>query len=343
VLVVRFNLIGVGVLLEDLLFDTKFKHHITQEFEHDQLNCICVEAGAKEGVMRFTRSTGGSSANMVCGVSKLGDYRLGYFSKLGGDHVSKWLSEDLQSYGIDVEGIVYSQDEFIGPGASAIITDSNTKDRSILIYRGISDEIYAKDVEAKRDYLRDAEWHAISSFSNEDAFQALKRIVKIEKENDVKLLFTPSMSMITPLLDQTQELVRDASVVSLNDTEVRVLSGMKDLRKAAAKIQSLGPELILVTCGRQGLLLVDEKKFYLAEKTYDVSVRNTVGAGDVSVAALWHFLQKGLDKPSIVQRVLAAGALKIQWAGAKSGLPTEKEIEELIQEKGEIPVKSESR
>jgi sugar/nucleoside kinase (ribokinase family) len=339
----RFDLIGIGVLLEDLLFDTKFKHHITQEFTHDEINCICVEAGAKEGVMRFTRSTGGSSANLVCCAHKLGDYNLGYFTKLGVDPISKWLLEDLQSHGINTEGIITVPEEFIGPGASAIITDSTTKDRSILIYRGISDEIYIKDVEAMKDYLGNAEWHTISSFSNEDAFEALKRIVEIEKHNGIKLFFTPSMSMITPLLDQTLELARDATIVSLNDTEIKILAGVKDHRKAAAKIQSLGPELVLVTCGRQGLVLVDRKKLYVAESTYSVNVRNTVGAGDASAAALWHYLEKGFDKPSVLQRVLAAGALKIQWSGAKAGLPTEKEIEEFIQEKGEISIKSESR
>jgi sugar/nucleoside kinase (ribokinase family) len=343
VFTMRFDLIGIGVLLEDLLFDTKFKHHITQEFIHDGVNCICVEAGAKEGVMRFTRSTGGSSANLVCCAYKLGDCKLGYFTKLGVDPISEWLLEDLQSHGINTDGIITVPDEFIGPGASAIITDSATKDRSILIYRGISDEIYVKDVEAKRDYLGDAEWHTISSFSNEDAFQALKKIVQIEKDRGVKLFFTPSMSMITPLLDQTLELARDATIVSMNDTEVKLLAGMKDHRRAAAKIQSLGPEIVLVTCGKQGLILVDEKKVYVAESTYDVNVRNTVGAGDASAAALWHYLEKGLDRSSVLQRVLAAGALKIQWSGAKAGLPTENEIEEFIQEKGEIPVISESR
>jgi sugar/nucleoside kinase (ribokinase family) len=340
---VRFHLIGIGVLLEDLLFDTKFKHHITQEFEHDELNCICVEAGAKEGVMRFTRSTGGSSANLVCGVSRLGEYNLGYFTKLGADHVSKWFIEDLQSFGIDTDGIITTEGEFIGPGASAIITDTATKDRSILIYRGISDEVYINDVQAQEDYLRDAEWHAISSFSNEDAFQALKKIVEIEKANGIKLFFTPSMSMITPLLDQTIELAQHASIVSLNDTEARVLAGIKDLRKAAAKIQSLGPELVLVTRGRQGILLADEKKFYIAAQTYNVNVRNTVGAGDASAAALWHFIRRGLDKQSIIQRVLAAAAIKIQTAGAKAGLPTENEIEKFIHENGEIPVHTENK
>jgi sugar/nucleoside kinase (ribokinase family) len=131
--------------------------------------------------------------------------------------------------------------------------------------------------------------------------------------------------------------------VSLNDTEARVLAGIKDLRKAAAKIQSLGPELVLVTRGRQGILLADEKKFYIAAQTYDVDVRNTVGAGDASAAALWHFIQRGLDKQSIIQRVLAAGAIKIQTAGAKAGLPTENEIEEFIQENGEIPVHTENK
>nr|MDO8133652.1 carbohydrate kinase family protein [Candidatus Njordarchaeum guaymaensis] len=339
----KFHLIGIGVLVEDLLYDTKHKHHITQEFEHDELKYICVESGGKEAVMQFTRSTGGSSANLVCGVSQLGRYHTGYFSKLGMDHVSKWFMEDLQRFGVNAEGIVVAKEGFIGPGASAIITDMVTRDRSILTYRGIGDEIDVKDVHEKEDYLRNAEWHTISSFSNLDAYQALEKILDIERENDIKLFFTPSMSMINPLLDETIEIAKQASLVALNDTEARLLAGTKDLQKAAGKIQGLGPEFVLVTRGKEGILAVDEERFYVADGTYSVQIRNTVGAGDVSGAALWHYLHKGLDKPSIIQRILAAGAIKIQLAGAKAGLPTEKEIEDLIKEKGEIPVQTRSR
>jgi len=333
----RFDLIGIGVLFEDLLFDTRSKRRLTQEFEHDQLNFVCIEAGAKTGVMRFTRATGGSSANLICSASRLGNYNLGYFTKLSDDPVSKWLIEDLQTFGIDTSGIITKKD-FIGPGASAIITDPSTKDRSILMYRGIGDEIYPDDVRAKEDYLANAEWHTISSFSNTDAIKALKDIIEIERKNGIELFFAPSMSMISPLLDETIEIAREASLITLNDTEARVLTGNKYLRKAAEKLQDLGPDFVLITRGREGILAADKKKVYAANQTYNVEVRNTVGAGDVSGATLWHYLQEGLEKPRIMQKVLAAGAMKVQFTGAKIGLPTEKEIDEFIKERGEIQV-----
>jgi sugar/nucleoside kinase (ribokinase family) len=339
----RYDLIGIGVLFEDLLFDTRFKHRLTNQFEHDQLNYVCIEAGAKAGVMRFTRATGGSSANLICGVSKLGDYKLGYFTKLGVDPVSKWLIEDLKNHGINTDGIVTTRDELIGPGASAIITDSSTRDRSILMYRGISDEIYVNDVKARMDYLSDAEWHTISSFSNSDAIAALDEVIDVEKRNGIKLFFTPSISMINPLLDDAIEIAKRSNLLALNDTEARILTATKDLRRAGEKLQNLGPEFVLITRGREGLIGFDESRSYTANQTYSIDIRNTVGAGDVSAAALWHFLNRGLDKPNILQKVLAAGAMKVRFTGAKIGQPTEKDIEDFIRENGEIPIEVQSR
>jgi sugar/nucleoside kinase (ribokinase family) len=211
------------------------------------------------------------------------------------------------------------------------------------MYRGISDEIYVSDVKARENYLSDVEWHTISSFSNPDAVEALNEVIDIERRNDIKLFFTPSMSMINPLLDDTIEIVKQANLLALNDTEARMLTAAKDLRKAGEKLQDLGPEFVLITRGREGLLGVDKKKFYVADKTYSIEIRNTVGAGDVSGAALWHFLNRGLDKPTVLQKVLAAGAMKVRFSGAKMGQPTEEEIDDFIREKGEIPVEVQNR
>nr|MDO8099215.1 carbohydrate kinase family protein [Candidatus Njordarchaeota archaeon] len=339
----KFHLIGIGVMVEDLLFDTRLKHEITQQYEHDETKYICVESGGKEAVMHFTRSTGGSSANLICGVSQLGKYYLGYFSKLGVDHISKWLIEDLLAFGINTDGIVIEKEQFISPGASAIITDTKTKDRSILTYRGIGDEIDVKDVQAKEDYLRNAEWHTISSFSNLDAYHALERILEIEKENDIKLFFAPSMSIIGPLLDETLEIIRQAYLVALNDVEAKMLVGTKDLIKAAEKIQNLGPDFVLITRGKQGLLGIDNRKIYTTDRIYRVAVRNTVGAGDASAAAFWHFWRKGVDKPALLSRISAAGGIKVRLSGAKAGLATEGEIEKLIRDEGEISVQTINR
>ncbi len=330
----RYQIIGLGPLFEDsmIVVPAKYTHEI--RYKRGVMKHVFLEAGIKEKAAHFQRSTGGSSANLICALSKLGNYRLGYFTKIGFDAISDWLLRDLQDFGVNTDGVIREEGE---AGASIIVTDPTIKDRSIISYRGLGDMISGEDVERKKDYLCDADWHNIDSFTRTRAIKAMIDLLEIEKENGIKLFFTPSMSMISAFRQEALKMVRYSSVLSLNDVEAMELSGSSDVVKAAATLKDAGPDVVFVTLGKDGILAIDDSKQYRVE-TYPVEVVNTVGAGDLCAAVFWDGLYRGVRVDEVLQRASAASSIKVQTAGAKKGLPTNEKIDIFLEEEGKKKV-----
>jgi len=61
------------------------------------------------------------------------------------------------------------------------------------------------------------------------------------------------------------------------------LKEMDGIIKAARSVREHGVEIVLVSMGAEGILLVVEKEGYVASPP-EVKVRNTIGAGDPAVA-----------------------------------------------------------
>jgi ribokinase len=323
-------MIGIGPLFEDLIIDIRSKHTHEIRYKRGVIRHLCLEAGIKEKAASFQRSTGGSSANLICMLSRLGDYKLGYFTKTGLNAISKWLVKDLHDFGVNTDGIIREEGE---AGASIIVTDPTIRDRSIISYRGLGDMMSADDVKRRSEYLRRSEWHNIDSFTRTLAIQAIMSLIEIEKENGIKLFSTPSMSMISAFKEETRSMVSNSHVLSLNDAEAMELANVDDPAEAASHLKDLGPEVVFITLGKEGILAIDDKKRYLIG-TYAVNVANTVGAGDTCAAIFWDGLYRSLRVEEILQRASAASAIKVQKAGAKKGLPTNEDIESFLEEKG---------
>ncbi len=325
----RFHLVGIGPLFEDLIVDVQAKYTHEIRYERGMMKHLCLVAGLKEVARDFSRSTGGSSANIVCMLSRLGDYSLGYFTKLGSDAISEWLISDLQGFGVDTGGVIREDGE---TGASIIVTDPTIRDRSIVSYRGIGDRIFPVDIERKKEYLLDAEWHNINSFTRIETIKAVMDLIKLERKNGIKLFFTPSMSMISAFREETLKIVPNCRVLSLNDVEAMELSSVNDVLKAAVFLKDLGPEVVFVTLGKKGIIAVDNEKCYQIG-THSVKVANTVGAGDVCAAVFWDGLYRKLGIEEVLQRASAASSIKVQTPGAKKGLPDNEQIEKFLEEK----------
>jgi 6-phosphofructokinase 2 len=63
------------------------------------------------------------------------------------------------------------------------------------------------------------------------------------------------------------------------------LKGIGQVMKAAQDVREQGVEIVLVSMGARGILLVAEKEQYLASPP-NVKVENTIGAGDSAVAGV---------------------------------------------------------
>jgi len=89
-----------------------------------------------------------------------------------------------------------------------------------------------------------------------------------------------------------KKLMKQVNLFVLNDGEARMLTGEKNLIKAAKRLRKMGPELIVVKKGEHGVLFYCDK-FMFSFPAYPVEdVVDPTGAGDTFAGGLMGYLSK---------------------------------------------------
>lgn len=96
------------------------------------------------------------------------------------------------------------------------------------------------------------------------------------------------------------------NIHELNRLVGRELKERDDIIHAARRIQKQGIEIVLVSMGASGILMVGEKEQYLAFPP-EVEVKNTIGAGDSAVAGFVYGLAKSESLKEALTNAVAAG------------------------------------
>jgi 6-phosphofructokinase 2 len=96
------------------------------------------------------------------------------------------------------------------------------------------------------------------------------------------------------------------NIHELSELAGRELKGLDDVVTAARSINQQGVEIVLVSMGAKGILLVSDDQQYLAVPP-NVNVESTIGAGDSSVAGFVFGLVQGKDLKQCLIYAVAAG------------------------------------
>ena len=110
------------------------------------------------------------------------------------------------------------------------------------------------------------------------------------------------------------------------------LVGIEDSRTALREInRRFGCPIVGLTLGEKGSLMLCEDEF-IQSKGFDVpnGCKDTTGAGDAFRAGFLHGLLNGETIESAAQKANAVAALKCRQLGARTALPTDSEVIELI-------------
>jgi 6-phosphofructokinase 2 len=83
-------------------------------------------------------------------------------------------------------------------------------------------------------------------------------------------------------------------------------SHLPDIVSAAEELRERGAEIVLVSMGAEGILLVSKEARYIASPP-PVHIKNTVGAGDSAVAGFIYGITSGCDLETSLRYAVAAG------------------------------------
>ncbi len=126
------------------------------------------------------------------------------------------------------------------------------------------------------------------------------------------------------------EALKCIDVLKVNEHEAEILTGEKDLRKAAQKLADWGVKEVLLTLGSLGSIILSEGVYYDIPAYKPREVVDATGCGDTYVMGYVYKRVQGCDPCQAGHFAAAASTLKLEGSGPFRG--TEQSVVERLRE-----------
>ena len=118
----------------------------------------------------------------------------------------------------------------------------------------------------------------------------------IEQVKSPKLIACDTMNFwIQGKREDLLKTIKHVNILTINEGEARLLSGESNLVKAAKKISSMGPKILVIKQGEYGALLIHEGQFFSAPGLPLEDIKDPTGAGDSFAGGFMGWIAKTND------------------------------------------------
>ena len=231
---------------------------------------------------------GGSSNVFACQAAKL-DLRTAVIGRVGDDEFGRLVRTRLGEQGVDVSGVRVRAGLKTGIG----VTLAEPSDRAILTYLGSIDAVSKADLPTDPAKLC-RHWHIASYYLLSRLRGGWKDFLRLAKSQGVSTSLDPNWDPAEKWRD-VLDLLPHLDIFFANDSEIRAITGSRDLLGAARELSASGT-LIVVKQGAEGAFAVNGTEVASlspAEFAPVRDVRDTVGAGDNFDAGLLYGWLRG--------------------------------------------------
>ena len=258
---------------------------------------------------------GGQVATAVTACARWG-LKARYVGKIGDDAAGLLQQEEMRKSGIEAHWIVVPHCQ---SQSSFILVDGVTGERTVLWKRDGRLELFPSEI--RREWVVRARLLHVDGHDCASATEAARwaRSAQIPVTADLDNLY-PGVEALLENVDYT---------ISSKEFTAR-LCGHSDLLVSLPAIASrFGCRFTAATVGADGVLAWDRTHFYYSP-AFEVKPVDTTGSGDVFHAAFAYALLRGDELPRSLEFSCAAAGLACLGIGARGGIASLAEIEELI-------------
>ena len=273
----------------------------------------------------FKLGPGGKGSNQAVAAHRAGA-NVTLVTKVGKDVFGKVAMDFYKSEGMNVDYIL--EDESRETGTALIMVDEVSAQNEILVVSGACGNITPEDVEKCRPLIENA---SILLLQHEVNFDAQYAVIDIAHRAGVKIVLNPA-----PACEVPEEILKKIDVVTPNETEAQVLTGvevknLQDAERAAKVFLDKGVKNVVITMGALGSFGTDGKKSELLPRL-KVNAVDTTGAGDAFNGGFVMALSEGKDLFEALRYGNATGALSVTKQGTAPAMPTRAEIDAMVRE-----------
>jgi len=268
---------------------------------------VFLPLGSKIDLDEIHFSSGGGATNTAACFSSLG-LKTACCSLVGSDLSGRQIIDDLKKFKVETKLILENKRK---PTNHSIIISLPERDRTILAYRGASEDLSVipwSQIKAK--------WLYLAPFSGQ-AENCLEKIVEFAFKNGIKVAVNPSKNQ----LKKIKKILNKIDVLILNQEEASLLTNIPYHKEKLIfeKASSLCSGILVMTKGKRGAMVSLGKERYqvgiIKEKVVD-----RTGAGDSFGSAFVSALIMNKSIEESLQLASANATSCLQFWGAKNGL-----------------------
>ncbi|GLX90492.1 5-dehydro-2-deoxygluconokinase [Pseudomonas fragi] len=309
------------------------------------------QVGARlEDVSSFAKYLGGSSANIAFGTARLG-LRSAMLSRVGDDHMGRFLLESLTREGCDVSAVKVDAQRLT---ALVLLGLKDRETFPLVFYRENCADMALRADDIDPAFIGASKALLITGthFSTEGVYQAsLKALEYAEQHNVRRVLdidYRPVLWGLAGKADGETRFVANETVsahvqsilprfdlIVGTEEEFLIAGGGTDLLAALRKVRSLTAAALVVKLGPQGCTVIhgpiparlEDGAIYPGVR---VDVLNVLGAGDAFMSGfLSGWLEDATDE-RCCQLANACGALVVSRHACAPAMPTRAELDYLF-------------
>ncbi|RML95700.1 Carbohydrate kinase, PfkB, partial [Pseudomonas amygdali pv. eriobotryae] len=326
-----------------------------------QLDLICLgrlgvdlyaqQVGARlEDVSSFAKYLGGSSANIAFGTARLG-LRSAMLSRVGDDHMGRFLVESLAREGCDVSAIKRDPERLT---AMVLLGLKDRETFPLVFYRENCADmaLRAEDIDEQQIASSKALLITGTHFSTDQVFKASSQALDYAEKHDVKRVldidYRPVLWGLAAKADGETRFVADQKVsqhvqrilprfdlIVGTEEEFQIAGGSTDLLTALRTVRELTAATLVVKLGPQGCTVIhgaiparlEDGAIYPGVR---VEVLNVLGAGDAFMSGFLSGWLKDASDERCCQLANACGGLVVSRHACAPAMPTPAELDYLF-------------
>ncbi len=276
----------------------------------------------------------GAESNVAIALSRLG-VQSGWMSKLGDDPFGRYLHKSIRGEGVDTSEVTFTDE---APTSIFFKEKVSAQNVNVYYYRKNSAASLLRPSDVSEAYVTSARFLHVTGITpalSESCKETVFHAIRLARSNGVKVVFDPNIRF---KLWKNHEEAREVllKIASLSDyllpgvDEAAFLTGESDYEKAANALLTRDDQTVIMKLGAEGAYYSAKNESGKVSGYPVKQVVDPIGAGDGFAAGVISSLVEGCSIPEAVERGNAVGSFVVQMNGDVEGLPTRKQLEQLM-------------
>lgn len=267
--------------------------------------------------------SGGVTANYLVAVSRLGG-SCGFIGAVGDDSYGEFLIEDFKQENVDSSQLLKIRGKktpvnfiFVAKGEKTIIQSPHMQTTKI------------ESSDLNENYISKAKLMHTTIIHPE----VTRKAITLAKNNGVKISVDLESQIALRGWEDLKDILLKVDILIPNKEGAKSITNSNTPEESAKVLINKGIPVVIITMGSQGALITT-KDFQKLIPSYKIDkIVDTTGAGDAFNGAFsFGYWIKGWDLEKSCRYGNAAASLKIQKLGARTGMPSEKELLNFLRE-----------